>query len=211
MPSTSKQNKQNAGKRNAAADDTDIVSKLAQQFTDRRNLAAAFLLLTIYHVICFAIWGIIISSRSGHVKPTLRHLIEAMDLDPKDEEWAHAAYLDFNRGASDEDYQKEYFENLNNPQLAKQQADAKQVPTTTTTTTTPTTKVVPSIKPKTSSDNAEKGTVQYYLDIFGVKQLMNGNDEDENAAMRINYAQMEEYLKEWISKYENRESFKEEW
>ena len=204
MPSTSKQNKQNAGKRNAAADDTDIVSKLAQQFTDRRNLAAAFV-----PVIFFAIWGIIISSRSGHVKPTLRHLIEAMDLDPKDEEWAHAAYLDFNRGASDEDYQ-EYFENLNNPQLAKQQADAKQVPTTTTTTTT-TTKVVPSIKPKSSSDNAEKGTVQYYLDIFGVKQLMNGNDEDENAAMRINYAQMEEYLKEWISKYENRESFKEEW
>ena len=172
--STSKQNKQNAGKRNAVANDTDIVSKLAQLFTDRRNLATAFV-----PVICFAIWGVIISSRFGRVEAYL----EAMDLDPKDEEWA-----------------RRNFENLNNPQLAKQQADAKQVPA----------KVVPSIKPKTSSDNAEKGTVQYYLDNFGVKQLMNGNDE-ENAAMRINYAQMEEYLKEWISKYENRESFKEEW
>ena len=106
---------------------------------------------------------------------------------------------DFNRGVSDEDYQKEYFENLNNPQLAKQRAAAKQVPA----------KAVPSIKPKTSSDT-KKGTVQYYLDNFGVKQLINGNDE-ENAAMGITYAQMEEYLKEWISKYENQESFKEKW
>mmetsp|Transcript_13390 Transcript_13390/g.30484 ORF Transcript_13390/g.30484 Transcript_13390/m.30484 type:complete len:952 (-) Transcript_13390:2347-5202(-) len=32
---------------------------------------------------------------------------------------------DFNRGASDEDYQKEYFENLNNPNLARKRAQQK--------------------------------------------------------------------------------------
>ena len=77
--SKSKQNKQNAGKRNAAADDTDIVSKLARLFTDRRNLATACV-----PVICFAIWGVIISSRFGRVEAYL-------DFDPKG--WG-AAYLD---------------------------------------------------------------------------------------------------------------------
>ena len=34
---------------------------------------------------------------------------------------------DFNRGDSDEEYQKEYFENLNNPQLAKQRPAQKKM------------------------------------------------------------------------------------
>ena len=71
-----KQNKQNTGKRNAAADDTDIVSKLAQLFTDRRNLATAFV-----PVICVAIWGVIISSRFGRVEVPWIH--------PKDWESAY--------------------------------------------------------------------------------------------------------------------------
>eukprot|EP00584_Thalassiosira_punctigera_P022138 CAMPEP_0172552596 /NCGR_PEP_ID=MMETSP1067-20121228/46223_1 /TAXON_ID=265564 ORGANISM="Thalassiosira punctigera, Strain Tpunct2005C2" /NCGR_SAMPLE_ID=MMETSP1067 /ASSEMBLY_ACC=CAM_ASM_000444 /LENGTH=960 /DNA_ID=CAMNT_0013340615 /DNA_START=110 /DNA_END=2995 /DNA_ORIENTATION=+ len=33
---------------------------------------------------------------------------------------------DFNRGASDEQYQKEYFENLNNPELARKRAEMKK-------------------------------------------------------------------------------------
>ncbi|KAL7478950.1 hypothetical protein ACHAW6_004702 [Cyclotella cf. meneghiniana] len=33
---------------------------------------------------------------------------------------------DFNRGASDEEYQKEYFENLNNPELARKKADLQR-------------------------------------------------------------------------------------
>ncbi|KAL7546556.1 hypothetical protein ACHAWF_009882 [Thalassiosira exigua] len=33
---------------------------------------------------------------------------------------------DFNRGVSDEDYQKEYFENLNNPELARKRAELKR-------------------------------------------------------------------------------------
>lgn len=33
---------------------------------------------------------------------------------------------DFNRGDKDEDYQKEYFENLHNPELARQRASAKR-------------------------------------------------------------------------------------
>ena len=33
---------------------------------------------------------------------------------------------DFNRGVSDEEYQKEYFENLNNPELAKKRAEMKR-------------------------------------------------------------------------------------
>ena len=33
---------------------------------------------------------------------------------------------DFNRGVSDEEYQKEYFENLNNPELARKRAELKR-------------------------------------------------------------------------------------
>ena len=53
-------------------------------------------------------------------------------------------------------------------------------------------------------------TVSYYLSNFGVRQTIEGNGE-ENIKMRVVTADMEQYLKRWISTYDHVESLKEKW
>jgi len=53
-------------------------------------------------------------------------------------------------------------------------------------------------------------TVQYYLDNFGVKQVQEGNEE-ENEKMRVVISSMEEYMQNWIDKYDHLEKLKERW
>ena len=53
-------------------------------------------------------------------------------------------------------------------------------------------------------------TVQYYLDNFGVKQVQEGNEE-ENEKMRVVVSSMEEYMQNWIDNYDHLEKLKERW
>lgn len=53
-------------------------------------------------------------------------------------------------------------------------------------------------------------TVQYYLDNFGVKQVQEGNEE-ENEKMRVVISSMEEYMQNWIDKYDHLEKLKQRW
>ena len=56
----------------------------------------------------------------------------------------------------------------------------------------------------------QRKTVQYYLDNFGVKQVQEGNEE-ENEKMRVVISSMEEYMQNWIDKYDHLEKLKERW
>ena len=53
-------------------------------------------------------------------------------------------------------------------------------------------------------------TVQYYFDNFGVKQVQEGNEE-ENEKMRVVISSMEEYMQNWIDKYDHLEKLKQKW
>ena len=56
----------------------------------------------------------------------------------------------------------------------------------------------------------QQKTVQYYFDNFGVKQVQEGNEE-ENEKMRVVISSMEEYMQNWIDKYDHLEKLKERW
>ena len=56
----------------------------------------------------------------------------------------------------------------------------------------------------------QQNTVQYYFDNFGVKQVQEGNEE-ENEKMRVVISSMEEYMQNWIDKYDHLEKLKERW
>ena len=56
----------------------------------------------------------------------------------------------------------------------------------------------------------QRKTVQYYLDNFGVKQVQEGNEE-ENEKMRVVISSMEEYMQNWIDKYDHLEKLKQKW
>lgn len=52
--------------------------------------------------------------------------------------------------------------------------------------------------------------VQYYLNNFGVRQTIDGNAEENEQMLKVANA-MEDYLKSWISRYDNVEEMKEKW
>jgi len=86
----------------------------------------------------------------GNYPPGLKEI-----LDKKKD---FAQLEDFNREDSDEEYQKEYFENLNNPELAKKRAAAKRLEEGATDEENE----ERSFKPKTLSDD-EKGAFVHTL------------------------------------------------
>lgn len=86
----------------------------------------------------------------GNYPPGLKEI-----LDKKKD---FAQLEDFNREDSDEEYQKEYFENLNNPELAKKRAAAKRLEEGATDEDNE----ERSFKPKTLSDD-EKGVFVHTL------------------------------------------------
>ena len=62
----------------------------------------------------------------------------------------------------------------------------------------------------TKEARKQQKSVQYYLDNFGVKQVQEGNEE-ENEKMRVVISSMEEYMQNWIDKYDHLEKVKERW
>jgi len=62
----------------------------------------------------------------------------------------------------------------------------------------------------TKETRKQQKTVQYYLDNFGVKQVQEGNEE-ENEKMRVVISSMEDYMQNWIDKYDHLEKLKQKW
>ena len=63
--------------------------------------------------------------------------------------------------------------------------------------------------PKEARKRARK-TTNYYLTNFGVRQTIEGSGEEQKKMIAVS-AQMEQYLKTWITRYHHIESLKEKW